>query len=115
MREIGSALALPRKAIDHATINPATVDPVAAFGMADGMVSPFFPPQRPSKVDALVLLPWLSQWEEQETEVAISLSLWESLLLPVRCLRPLVCDYAVVAYPHPPILELEGEEVVLHS
>jgi hypothetical protein len=115
VRDIGRMLALPRKAIDHATINPKTVDPLVAFGMADGMVSPFFPPQRPLYVDALVLIPWPRRWEDQEKEVAISLSLWESLLLPVRCLRSLMHCYAVVAYPHIPILELQGEENEYHS
>jgi hypothetical protein len=109
--DIGRMLALPRKAIDHATINPKTVDPVVAFGM----VSPFFPPQRPIQVDALALIPWPRQWEDQEKEIAISLSLWESLLLPVRCLRTLLHCYAVVAYPHIPILELQREEKASHS
>jgi hypothetical protein len=106
VRDIGRVFALPRKALKHVTINPRTVDPVAAFGMADGMVSPFFHPQRPSRVDALVLIPWPRLWEDQEKEVAISLSLWESLLLPVRCLRPLVRAYAAIAYPHIPVLEV---------
>jgi hypothetical protein len=41
--------------------------------------------------------------------VAISLSLWESLVLPLCCLRPLVRSYARRAYPEVRIVELESE------
>ena len=53
-----------------------------------------------------MLLPWPKRWEDQEREVAISLSLWESLALPLRCLRPLVRDYARRAYLQVRLIEL---------
>jgi hypothetical protein len=42
--------------------------------------------------------------------VAVSLSLWESLLLPAACLRPLIRSYAARAYPELPVLALGREE-----
>ena len=77
--------------------------------MQPGMVSPFLHPERAVPLSALVLLPWRERWDAQEREVAISLSLWESLVLPVRCLRPLVRQYARRAYPQVRLIELGSE------
>ena len=41
-------------------------------------------------------------------EVAISLSLWESLVLPLGCLRPLLWSYAARAYPEVRLIDLQG-------
>lgn len=109
VRDIASALALPRRASGRCTINPGRLDPVAVFGMAAGMISPFFPPQRQTRVDALVLVPWPPEWEDQQREVTVSLSLWESLLLPLVCLTSLVRCYAAASYPHIPLIELPGK------
>ncbi len=78
--------------------------------MLPGMVSPFVPPLRSARVAAVVLLPWPRWWEEQERKGAVSLSLWESLLLPLHCLRAIVCCYVRCAYPYAHLIELEGEE-----
>jgi hypothetical protein len=78
--------------------------------MLPGMVSPFVSPLQKTRVAAVVLLPWPRRWEEQGREVAVSLSLWESLLLPLRCLRDIVRGYAWRAYPSAQLIELEGEE-----
>lgn len=43
-------------------------------------------------------------------EVAISLSLWESLMLPLGCLRPLLQSYARRAYPAVRLITLHGTE-----
>ena len=77
--------------------------------MLPGMVSPFLHPERTAGLSALVLLPWRERWEVQEREVAISLSMWESLALPVRCLRPLIRQYARRAYPQVRLIELGSE------
>ena len=82
--------------------------------MQPGMVSPFLHPERGAQLSALVLLPWRERWEAQAREVAISLSLWESLALPVRCMRPLVRQYARRAYPEVRLIEL-GSEGALES
>jgi len=74
--------------------------------MQPGMVSPFLHPERAPELAALILLPW--RWDVPEREVAISLSLWESLVLPVRCLHQVVLSYARRAYPGVQVIELEG-------
>ncbi len=109
LRTIAATLALRGRAVKQCTINPFTYNPVETFGMQPGMVSPFLHPCRPAGLTALVLLPWPQQCEVQGREVAISLSLWESLALPLSCLRHLVLSYARRAYPAVRIIELESE------
>jgi hypothetical protein len=109
LRDIAAALALPFRTLKRCTINSSAHASVEAFAMQPGMVSPFLHPQRAVPLSALVLLPWRERWDAQEREVAISLSLWESLVLPVRCLRPLIRLYARRAYPQVRFIELGGE------
>jgi hypothetical protein len=109
LRDIAAALALPYRVLKRCTINSSTYTSVEAFAMQTGMVSPFLHPERAAHLSALVLLPWRELWEAQEREVAISLSLWESLVLPVRCLRPLLRQYARRAYPGVLLIELRNE------
>ena len=52
------------------------------------------------------------RWEAHEREVAIPLSLWESLVLPFRCLRLLIRSYARRVYPRVRIIELESEDTL---
>ncbi len=110
LRAMSHALALPRRAVKQCSINPSTCDPVVEYGMLPGMVSPFVSPLWKTRVAAVVLLPWPRWWEEQEQEVAVSLSLWESLLLPLRGLKDIVCSYARRGFPSAQLIELEGEE-----
>ncbi len=110
LRALADVLALPRRAVKHCTINPSTCDPGEECGMLPGMVSPFVRPLRKTRLAAVVLLPWTKWWEEKGREVAVSLSLWESLLLPLRCLRDSVCGYARHAYPYAHLIELQGKE-----
>ncbi len=106
LRDIATALALPYRTMKQYTINSPAHSSVEAFAMLPGMVSPFLHPERAAGLAALVLLPWPQRWEAQEREVAISLSLWESLALPLCCLRPLVRRYARRAYPEVRLIEL---------
>jgi hypothetical protein len=110
LQEIAKALGLPNRRSRHATINPADLQTVEEFGMLPGMVSPFLRPSRATRLTALVVLPWSRCWEEQGREVAISLSLWESLVLPLGCLRPLLRSYAARAYPVVRLIDLQGTE-----
>ena len=112
LRTLSAALALPRRAIKQCRVNALTSNPVEIFAMQPGMVSPFLHPARESTFGALVLLPWPKRWEAQEREVAISLSLWESLALPLGCLRPLIRSYAMRAYPGVRVIELASEEAL---
>jgi hypothetical protein len=107
---IPMALGLPNRRRRHATMNPADLQAVEAFGMLPGMVSPFLCPMRATRLAALVVLPWPKGWEEQGREVAISLSLWESLVLPLGCLRPLLRSYAEHAYPAVRLTDLHERE-----
>ena len=112
LHAIAKAIGLPNRRSRHATINPADLQTVEEFGMLPGMVSPFLRPMRATRLAALVVLPWPRCWEEQGREVAISLSLWESLMLPLRCLRSLLRGYAEHAYPAVRLIDLyerEGE------
>ncbi len=109
LRFIAKALALPRHAARRCTLNPGSCDPVEEFDMLPGMISPFVRPLRRTGLAAVALIPWPQAWEEHETEVAVSLSPWESLLLPLRCLRSIVCSYANYAYPTVRLIELPGE------
>lgn len=110
LRALSAALALPRRAVKQCTVNALTCNPVETFAMQPGMVSPFLSPYHHTGLGALVLLPWPQQWEAHEREVAISLSLWESLVLPLPCLRQLIRSYAKRAYPGVSVIELESEE-----
>jgi hypothetical protein len=111
-RAISAALALPSRAVKPSPVNPVTHRLVETFAMQPGLVSPFLHPSRHAGLTALVLLPWSQRWEAQEQEVAISLSLWESLVLPLRCLRQLIRSYARRAYPGVRVIELESEETL---
>src|SRR5712692_5339754 len=110
LRALAHELALLRRAARRCTINPSTSDPVEECGMRPGMVSPFLPPLQSTRMVAVVLIPWPRWWEEKGREVAVSLSLWESLLLPLHCLKDSVCGYARRAYPSAQLIELQGEE-----
>jgi hypothetical protein len=112
LRAIAATLVLPRLTTKQCIINPVTSNPVETFAMQPGMVSPFLHPSHHTGLGALVLLPWPEQSEAQAQEVAISLSLWESLVLPLRCLRQLIRSYAKRAYPGVRIIELESEETL---
>ena len=110
LRAIASAMALTGRTTKRCTINPLTTNPVESFGMWPGMVSPFLHPSRTVALCALALSPWPEFWEAHAREVAISLSLWESLILPLSGLRPLIRSYARRAYPAVQMIELEREE-----
>lgn len=96
---IADALGLSRRMARQCRINPPDCSALDLFGMQPGMVSPFLPPGQHTGLTALVVLPLSAPCTAQEPEVALSLSLWESLLLPLHCLPDLLSEYAVRAYP----------------
>ena len=112
LRAIAAALVLPRRTAKLCTVNPVTSNTVETFTTQPGLISPFLHPSHHTGLGALVLLPWPEQSEGQAREVAISLSLWESLVLPLRCLRQLIRSYAKRAYPGVRVIELECEETL---
>jgi len=109
-RAITEAPGQPYRVIRQATITPANGEVMEECGLLPGMISPFLRPQRQTGLTTLVLLPWPKRWDAQAREVAISLSLWESLALPLGCLRQLVRLYATRAYPGVRLLILHGAE-----
>ena len=109
---IAAAMALPRWTAKQCIINPVISNPVETFTTQPGLISPFLHPSHQTGLGALVLLSWPEQSAVQAQEVAISLSLWESLVLPLRCLRHLIRTYARRAYPGVRIIELESEETL---
>ena len=111
-RDMAAALALPFRTLKRCTINSSAHTSVEAFAMQPGMVSPFLHPERAAHLSALVLLPWRERWDAKAREVAISLSRWESLVLPVLCLRHLVRQYARRAYPQVRLIELGSEGAI---
>jgi hypothetical protein len=110
LRAIAAALVLPGRTAKLCTVNPVTSNTVESFTTQPGLISPFLHPSHHTGLGALVLLPWPEWSEAKAREVAISLSLWESLVLPLRCLRQLIRGYAKRAYPGVRIIELESEE-----
>lgn len=111
LHAITEALGLSNRKSKHATINPVSCESVEEFGMLPGMVSPFLRPAHTTRLSALVVLPWPRRWEAQMREVALSLSLWESLVLPLGCLRQLLRSYASRAYPAVRFIDLHGTQV----
>lgn len=97
-------LALPAGR-DH-TMNPPQVDPLHFYGMNPGMVSPFLIENTPAvnQLAALFVLDWPHYAEP--FSVAISLSLTESLVIPLARLNALLCAYANAVYGHVPIFRL---------
>lgn len=107
---IAQALGLSRHAAKCATINPSWCDPAREFEMQPGMVSPFLNPSHVQPIAALAIRAWPALWEEDGRDVALSLSLQESLLLPLRCLRSLLQDFARQAYPSAMFIEIGDEK-----
>lgn len=107
---VAENLGMSRRAARGATINPVWLDPVATFGMETGMVSPFLPPspfadRHPSPIAALIVQAWSPEWEASK-HVAISLSLYESLIVPLCALRSLLQNYYASKLPSIPRLFL---------
>jgi hypothetical protein len=99
IRAIASALGLSRREASHHCINPVNCDPEKEYGLQTGMVSPFLAPKHPTGLAAVVQIPWPAQWEREQRQVAVSLSLSESLMLPLSSFLDVLRDYAKYAYP----------------
>jgi hypothetical protein len=77
------------------------------------MVSPFLPPQSLKDqgripIAALVVQAWPTGWEACK-HVAISLSLYESLIIPLCSLRLLLRNYYAWRHPSVPCLFLQAD------
>ena len=97
LREVGAALGLPRKFNSY--INPAAFIPEIELGLLRGMVSTFFSPGRMTR---LRLVSLIIPSSSQLSDVAVSLSPCESLLLPGGLFPAIAKTYAERAYPYIP-------------
>ena len=107
LRDIARILDLPTRVTSHCQINPRSVDPEVAYGMREGMVSPFLRPHHQTQAQLVAIVSDLtpntclipSPYPEP-FQVAISLSRYESLLVPAALFPALLRTYARHAYPH---------------
>ena len=104
LHHVAHHLGLSRRLLRHTSLNPVGWNAVRLYGVEPGMVSPLVK-RRERPLDAVVTL-----WPPSpiKSQAAISLSLFESLLLPVADLRELLRAYASRVYPQVRYLELEG-------
>ncbi len=112
-RTVASLLGLPRRGAKQCSINPVTCCSEKEFAMLPGMVSPFLPPLHPGRLTAVVQVPWPADWDKQGREVGVSLSLCESLLLPLTCFRAILRQYVTEAYaPTIRWIELSSQDLL---
>ena len=97
-RVVADALGLPRRTARQCSTNPTTCRPELEFAMLPGMVSPFLPPLHLTRLAAVVQVPWSADWEDRGFAVGVSLSLFESLILPLRYFRAILRQYVARAY-----------------
>lgn len=90
---------LPASANGSFTINPTSFDVASELGLAPGMVSPFLKPGIASRLERVVIL---EPVDIDATQFAVSLSLFESLVLPVTHFVGIISDYLSAALPHLP-------------
>lgn len=109
-KQVARRIGLNSAAARNHTFNPAEIEPAPFFGMAEGAVNPFLIPGTPALLGltAVVHLPWPADWEGA-FDVAISISLEESLIVPLSGLRQLLWNYAAETYSHIPLISLGGE------
>lgn len=106
LNTIGRHLPLSSKERRHATINPRHIEPHVKYGMMEGMVSPFLSRYHASALTVLAYMTPPPESGEERNTVAISLSRYESLLIPQSLLFELLVSYADVAYPHIRLIHL---------
>lgn len=100
---------LSRRQGKCSSLNPSWCRPEQEFGMVEGMISPLLSPEcaSRSRLQAIFLLrPPVMEYSEM-IQVALSLSLYESLLVPFDLCTVFLEGYARTAYPHIPLLWLE--------
>jgi hypothetical protein len=83
LSQVADELRLSKRMIKACRINPPDYSPEYELGLLTGMVSPFFaPPEQPRRLQALVLLEATEIGPAEAQLVAISLSPFESLVVP---------------------------------
>jgi len=110
LRAGAQQLGLSRRQGNCSSLNPSWCRPEHEFGMVEGMISPLLSPEcaNRSRLQAVFLLKPLLEKCNETLQVALSLSLYESLLVPYHQIAALLEGYVARAYPHIPLLWLEG-------
>lgn len=98
LTKVADALQLPKRTMKDCRINPSHYAPERELGLLTGMVSPFVSPAvSRQRLQAVVLLdPHVNEADQQT--VAISLSPFESMLVPLTKFRSIVQLYAQRAH-----------------
>jgi len=110
LRAGAQRLGLSRQQGNCFSLNSSWCQPEEEFGMVEGMISPLLSPEcaRRSRLRAIFLLKPPPGEGNETTEVALSLSLYESLLVPFHQITRILEGYAQTAYLHIPLMWLEG-------
>ncbi len=107
MKTIARLLSLPVTEAAKGLINPSWLPPEESVGLAEELLSPFFPPRVAWTLSlaAVVLLPISSRLTPQH-RVAVLLSSESCLLVPVAQFTDLVVGYGLRYYPQIPVVSL---------
>jgi len=90
-------MALSSSAMHSIIINPPTIDPIKHLGVWPGMVSPFLDTTLPANLRTLIILQ--PSTEVLEQDFGVSISLYESLILPVRYFTAIVSNFVGTMQP----------------
>ena len=105
LHHIADQFGLSKTAASRSIINPPCIDPENVYALKLGMVSPFLAPGRPTPLSAVIFANLYEREMPTEQQVAISLSRYESFLVPYQHFPQVLQEYARYAYPQP-LLEL---------
>ncbi|SRR5712692_7658734 len=111
LRQIARSLELEQSRYQRVRINPWEYPPEYLYGILEGMVSPFLRAGHVTHLEAVVFLAFSDAQALPHTQVAISLSPFESLLVPLASFQQVLNAYADATYPGRWI-ELPVEEAV---
>ena len=95
--EIGDSLGISKKKSKESIINPEYFLPEKELGLEKGMVSTFLPPNKDYNISAIF---FLSEEDIINSDVAVSLSLSESLVISNTFFKDILNNYAKFAYPN---------------
>lgn len=104
---IAKQLALPSSAARNVIINPPTIDPAVHLGIWPGMVSPFLDVVLPHNLKSIIVIQPPDRI--MDDDFSISLSLYESLILPVLHFTTVVHDFVAAIQPASQTLTYQPE------
>jgi hypothetical protein len=99
LRQVSLTLGLHNRVQSRRHINPPAYPSEFLYGILEGMVSPFLHPDRVRGLLAVVFLTPPTGAADEARQVAISLSPFESLAVPLGSFQSLLYAYAGAVYP----------------